>query len=250
MDSLFLRGSFLRKILRLGACVMAFASVQTPAALAQRGGHVGGARVGGGHVGAPRGFLPPASRATISRPRISAGPRGLGVGTASFRPRFPVGTFRRRAFFRGPFFGPFFGFNSFFLAGCGPYFGWGFDCGGLPFYGTGFENYVTFPQYESVPYEYGLEEAPPLVWLYLKDGTVYYVGDYWFVKDQVHFTSFEEGGGRSVERVIGLDELDVLKTIDVNTRRGFRVVMRDEPLQQYMRDRPDEIPPPLESPKQ
>jgi hypothetical protein len=65
------------------------------------------------------------------------------------------------------------------------------------------------------------------------------VTDYWFVNNQVHFVTLEEGGAKSVERVIGLDELDVQKTVDVNTQRGFRVVMRDEPLEQYLRDHPD-----------
>jgi hypothetical protein len=38
----------------------------------------------------------------------------------------------------------------------------------------------------------------------------------------------------------------VQKTIDVNTRRGFRVVMRDSPLEQYLRDHPDPMPPLLQ----
>jgi hypothetical protein len=43
--------------------------------------------------------------------------------------------------------------------------------------------------------------------------------------------------------------LDVQKTIDVNTRRGFRVVMRNEPMEQYLRDYPD-LTPPLLQPSQ
>jgi hypothetical protein len=35
----------------------------------------------------------------------------------------------------------------------------------------------------------------------------------------------------------------------VNTRRGFRVVMRNEPLEQYLRDHPDLTPPLLERPQ-
>ena len=94
-------------------------------------------------------------------------------------------------------------------------------------------------------YPYGDEEHE-LVWLYRKDGTVYSVIDYWFVGGQVHFIAVEEGGAKSVEQVIGFDELDLQRTIDVNTRRGFRVVRRDEPLGQYLRDHPDPMPPLLQ----
>ncbi|HXZ34252.1 MAG TPA: hypothetical protein VEH30_18410 [Terriglobales bacterium] len=67
---------------------------------------------------------------------------------------------------------------------------------------------------------------------YLKDGTVYNVTDYCLVDGQIHFTMLEEGGTKSVEHVIGFDELDLQKTIDVATQRGFRFVLRNEPLKQ------------------
>jgi hypothetical protein len=35
----------------------------------------------------------------------------------------------------------------------------------------------------------------------------------------------------------------VQKTIYVNTHRGFRIVFRDEPWQQYLKDHPDVLPP-------
>jgi len=35
------------------------------------------------------------------------------------------------------------------------------------------------------------------------------------------------------------------RTVEVNTRRGFRVVRRDEPLEQYFREHPDATPPEL-----
>ena len=79
--------------------------------------------------------------------------------------------------------------------------------------------------------------------LYLKDGTMYSVTDYWLVDNQLHFTMIEEGGTKSVEHVIGFDELDLQTTIDVNTQRGFRFVLRNEPLEQYLRDHPDQTPP-------
>jgi hypothetical protein len=61
--------------------------------------------------------------------------------------------------------------------------------------------------------------------LYLKDGTVYDVTDYWLEDGKIHFRT-PEG---SVEQVLGVDELDLQTTVDVNTRRGFRFVLRNEP---------------------
>lgn len=126
---------------------------------------------------------------------------------------------------------------------CGPAWVWGFGCGDwrAPEYVT--ENYVTI--YESPVYVY-YDGSRELVELFLKDGTAYGVTDYWFENDQLHFTALEEDGTKSIEEVIGLDELDVQKTIDVNTRRGFRVVRRDEPLEQYLRHHPDANAPLLE----
>jgi hypothetical protein len=87
------------------------------------------------------------------------------------------------------------------------------------------------------------------VQLYLKDGTAYDVNDYWFVDNQIHFTMRDESGTKSVEQAIGLEELDLQRTIDVNTRRGFRVVMRNEPMEQYLRDHPDLTPPLVKLPQ-
>ena len=247
MARFVLRGSILKKILIVVSCMLGSACVQTPVALAQhRGGHIGG---GGAHV-----FAPPISHTTISRPRVLAGRPLARVGTPDFRfRRRPINTFRRRTFFGAPFFrfGAGWGFNSFWWPTCGPFWDWGFDCYAFPFYGYGFENYVTVPPptYEYAPYPFGAEERE-LVWLYLKDDTVYSVSDYWFVNGRVHFNLVEEGGAKSVEQVIDFDELDLQRTIDVNTPRGFRLVMRDEPWEQYLRDHPDLIPPDLQPPKE
>jgi len=48
---------------------------------------------------------------------------------------------------------------------------------------------------------------------------------------------------KPAEHVFPYDELDVRKTIDMNTQRGFRMVFRDEPWQQYLKDHPDSTPP-------
>lgn len=181
-----------------------------------------------------------------------AGPHQL-VNPHGFRfQRHPIPIFHHYVFFHSPFFGfrGGLGINYVWWPACGPYsswgfeWGWGFGCNPLPYYGYGFENSVTLQ-----PYYWYDQEAHELVWLVMKDGTVYYVTDYWFVGDQVHFTSVEEGGTKSLERVINFDQLDVAKTVDVNTRRGFRVVMRDAPLEKYVRDHPDQIPPLLAPPQ-
>lgn len=242
MTRFVLRGSMLRKILPVAACALASLCLETPIATAQRGGHVGT----GVRTGAPPVARPPASYPTISQPRVIAAPHPVWVGAPFHVRQRPIIFFRRRFFFGAPFFR--FGVgqecNSLWWPNCSPC-GWGFSCNALPFTEYGFENYVTLQPYEVPVYLYGAGEHER-VWLYLKDGTAYSVADYWFVNGQVHFIAVEEGGAKSVEHVIGFDELDLQKTIDVNTRRGFRVVMRDEPLDQYLRDHPDPMPPLLQ----
>jgi hypothetical protein len=70
------------------------------------------------------------------------------------------------------------------------------------------------------------------------------VTDYWLVDGRIHFTILEEGGTKSVEHVVPFNELDLQRTIDVNTQRGFRFVLRNESLEQYLWDHPDSSPPP------
>jgi len=43
--------------------------------------------------------------------------------------------------------------------------------------------------------------------------------------------------------VIGFDELDLQRTIDVNTQLGFKFVFRNEPWEKYLQDHPDLTPP-------
>jgi hypothetical protein len=149
-------------------------------------------------------------------------------------------------FFGAPFyrFGWGLGFSSLWWPTCGPSlgWGWGYDCYPLPYYGFGFGNYVAPQVYESPVYVYG-GEGRDLIWLYLKDGTGYGVTDYWVVNGQMHFSLAEDDPAKPAEHVVPLDELDLQKTNHVNTRRGFRMVLRDEPWQQYLKDHPDLTPP-------
>src|SRR5207245_52065 len=78
-------------------------------------------------------------------------------------------------------------------------------------YGYGFHNYVILPTYEYPAYIY-VPGDRDLVWLYLKDGTVYGVADYWFVNSEVHFITIEERGAKSTEEIAASDELDFEKT--------------------------------------
>ena len=258
-------GSLPKKTLVVAAqivatCALACALTQAPIALAQRGqagqqgahvagGHSGaGAHPGGGQVSAPHVSLPPAPAVPIPHTPVVGQKVGFGqhVGLghhAGFGPRpifVRVPIFHRPLFFRlQRNFYPYWGVN------CGPAWVWGFGCGNWrpPEYVA--QNYVTI--YESPVYVY-YEGDHQLVEIFLKDGMAYSVTDYWFVNDQVHFTTLGEDGTKSVEEVIGLDELDLKKTINVNTRRGFRVVRRDEPLEPYLRDHPDANAPLLEPP--
>ncbi|HXY23045.1 MAG TPA: hypothetical protein VEI73_00210 [Candidatus Acidoferrum sp.] len=224
-----------RKILMAAACVLAFAWFQSPLALAQHSGHVGGGHFSsGGRVAVPHVAAPPASHATI------------GHAQAAFARR-PI-LIRRRVFLRAPFFWLRQPFYSSWWLNCGAFWDWEYNCDNFLFYEHVPENYVALPAYEAPVYLYPAGQRE-LVRLYLKDGTVYSVTDYWFVNDQIHFTLPEEEGAESGEQVIGVDELDLQKTIDVNRRRGFRFVRRDEPLDQYLLDHPDANPPLVQVPK-
>jgi hypothetical protein len=247
MAGFVLRGSIPNRILLLAFCVPAFHLAQTPLALAQRP-HVGGHPSGTARMPVPVA-RPSIPHPAAARPRVLPGARLPGVSTRSFRvPTRPIFGGFRRPFFVGVPFSRFAGFNHTTpWFGCGVFYDFNLNCNSLAFYGTGFENYVAVPTYVNPPYAY-LGETHDQIWLYLKDGTVYSVTDYWFVNGQVHFTAVDEPGMPPVEQVIDNDEFDWQKTIEVNTRRGFRIVMRDEPWEQYLRDHPDAIPPPVVPP--
>ncbi len=72
--------------------------------------------------------------------------------------------------------------------------------------------------------------------LVFKDGTTYTVRDYWRVDDQVRFITIEDGGTKSVEHTVPLSDLDVQRTTDADAASGFRFVLRNEPIEQWLRD--------------
>ncbi len=73
--------------------------------------------------------------------------------------------------------------------------------------------------YQAPPIPYS-EAERQYVTLYLKDGTIYDVSDYWLVDNQLHFATAPEGGQRATEGVINFGELDLQRTIDVNTQQA------------------------------
>jgi hypothetical protein len=73
--------------------------------------------------------------------------------------------------------------------------------------------------------------------LVFKDGTTYTVTDYWRVNDQLHFITIEEGGTKSVPHTVPFADLDVQRTTQVNAAQGFRFVIRDEPIEQWLEHR-------------
>jgi hypothetical protein len=70
--------------------------------------------------------------------------------------------------------------------------------------------------------------------LVFKDGTTYTVTDYWRVNDELHFITIEEGGTKSVPHTVPFGDLDVQRTTDADAAQGFRFVVRDEPIEQWL----------------
>ena len=253
-----LRGSVLSKIPLVVFCA-AWALLFAPVASAQHaGGHVGGGHVGGGvaHV-----TPPPAPHAPIARPHVVVAPRPGAFGTSNFRyyprpvhpvpPVFPI--YPYPIFWGGPYYGLGWGwgwawgwgFNScWWWPNCDLFWNWGLGYNTMPFYSYGPGNYAApqatyeYPQY---PYSYG-EERADLPQLYLKDGTVLNVTDYWLTDEQLHYTMLEQG--KAVEHVVPFEQLDLQTTVSVASQRGFRFVLRNEPVEQYLQHHPDAAPPP------
>jgi hypothetical protein len=183
----------------------------------------------------------------ITTPRISVAPYAGALGTAGFRPpRRPILPFPPvLVVYQSPFFlgGPFWGLNPCWWATCD--FFWSWPLGYPTVSSVGPINYIS-QAYETTVDVYG-EERAELPQLFLKDGTILNVTDYWLVDDQLHFAMIEANATKPVEHVIPFEVLDLQMTVDANTRRGFRFMLRNEPFEQYLRDHP-EGPPPVVTP--
>ena len=66
--------------------------------------------------------------------------------------------------------------------------------------------------------------SAPSVLVYLKDGTMLVANDYWLDGGDFHYT-VKYGG----ESQIGLDQVDVQKSIDENAKRGVKFTMKPKP---------------------
>jgi hypothetical protein len=85
-------------------------------------------------------------------------------------------------------------------------------------------------------------ESPRRPQLIFKDDTKYTVADYWRVDDQLHFITLEEGGTKSVPHTVPFADLDVERTTAAAVAQGFRFVLRDEPIEQWLQHRPAHKP--------
>ena len=186
----------------------------------------------------PRG---PITYTPMTTPGVSRIPSVGAPVVVVHPPRRPIRPFPVVFFYNPVFFNtaPFWGFNSCGWTTCD--FLWPWAYGYTNFSSPGPISYV--PQVEGGPAEVYGAERPDLPEVDLKDGTVLNVSDYWVVDNQLHFMIVEEEGGKPTEEVIPFDALDLQKTVDANTRRGFRFMLRNEPVEQYIRDHPEGPPP-------
>src|SRR5579864_7896719 len=248
-----IRRSILKKILIVVSCALAIC-VSTTLALAQH-------PVGHPTAGAVHTYAPPISHVPISSPpmihapivrapiiyspsslRIPVAPLAGALGRAgSYLPRRPIHRFPPvLIIFESPALlgGPFWGLNSCWWATCDSFWSW--PLGSTTVSSPGPTNYIS-QTYETTVNVYG-EEREDLPQLFLKDGTILNVTDYWLVDGQLHFTMTDRKGTQPAEQMIPFDALDLQTTVDANTRRGFHFMLRNEPVDQYLRDHPDAPP--------
>lgn len=207
------------------------------------------------HVSPPPVYRPPIMPMPPMRPSVPYSPPQYGtvrtpgtLGTSiiippvrpihPIRPVLPVVLVYRPQFFYGD---PFWRFNSCWSTNCELFWPWTF--GYTNFSTPGPINYVAQPP-ETRVYVYG-GEREDFPQLFLKDGTILNVTDYWVVDNQLHFKLIEAIGQAPVEHSVAFEDLDLQKTVDANASRGFRFVLRNAPVEQYLRDHPEGPPPPL-----
>lgn len=156
----------------------------------------------------------------------------------------------------GPFFGFGFGFGPAWGLGwdqCDPGWGWGYSsfCGPnnytYGYYGPDAylppppapdEYEAEYPQPQEPEAGTYLYEAPSgtkensnaasdnhyAVVIYLKDGTVYVVDDYWLSGGELHYRL-----GDGSEYGIDINQIDLQKTVDVNAKRGVDFTLHNSP---------------------
>lgn len=130
----------------------------------------------------------------------------------------------------------------------GLYNGWGWGNYGGVYNGWGNYSSAGAAEQDTTPQTYVAPSYPTdtrtreLVELFFKDGTVFNVIDYWLVDGQLHFLTVNERGESTVEHVLPFDSLDVQKSTDVNTDRGFKFQLRNESMEQYLRNHPEAEP--------
>jgi hypothetical protein len=271
------RGFNSRTILRAMLVTFVFACATATGALAQHSGahsgtHAAGATHGSASPAAHPASVPvapirlpapgPVTNSFLVRPPLTRNlpPTSFRIGYPypprppfiPRRPFVPILPFPPPSFgvFGIPFFGLGFGWGVYGgpWLGCEPLLYWGYACNGLPAYEYGPGNYSSPVQpYSPQPQPQAQIQNYPLFYgepnsqypqLILNDGTIYNVTDYWLEDGQLHYKTVEEHGTKVAEHTMDFDQLDLQKTIDVNTDRGFRFVLRNEPLEQYLIDHP------------
>lgn len=188
----------------------------------------------------PRTLVRPANRVQNRRP----------LWFLAAQPDVTVPHVWRRGFRSGLGIG-FFGFGVPFFFGfgpdCNPFWAepWAFGCDSFGYldgfggYGAAYqqelpesteqpaqeepaEQSIYIPPQESSPEEIQAEKI--LFVLYMKNGAVYAVTNYWFADGKLHYlTSY--GGENTVE----MSDLDLQKTVDVNTKRGVDFTLKPRP---------------------
>jgi hypothetical protein len=125
-----------------------------------------------------------------------------------------------------------YGYNCDPVFGCGygDYTG-GYSMGGsygIEAQGEGMESQEPNPSiYEPERPSAGAEApaAPePEVALFLKDGSVYAISDYWLAGGQLHYVT-NYGG----ENALDVSQIDLQRTVDANARRGVPFILRPAP---------------------
>jgi len=124
--------------------------------------------------------------------------------------------------------------------GCG-YGGYGYGLGG--YYGGGYGNTIyndstdqssvssefnpsryAFPNSGPEPSSGGAPSSDNEVVLFLKDGTVYAITDYWVADNKLHYVT-NYGGENTIE----MDQIDMQRTVDVNAKRGVPITLKPAP---------------------